>query len=420
MKRLLSFFSEMIRHQKNWYAKWHAWAGIFAGSILIIVSLTGTLLVFEEELDVWFYPELFSFEEKSEKLNLSEAFNKISEDNPTIRFSSIFEFPLRNGAYMAFFQDGEEHEEHNHYQAIIDPYTGTITGMRIYEKSVMGFIRNLHRTLLIPTVGRYIVGIASLFMVILMITGLRLWIPRHWKLIKERLTVKKGASFKRQNYDLHNSLGFYFSPFITLISMTGVAITFSNFVILALFIVNFQSPQSIGEILGKTSTYEENRNTLTIEEILMIAQEDMPHARIAGFTVPSDSLGAFNVNFKADGISKTGDLSFTTFDQYTGERLLNTHKDFANSAKIPVNWLTSIHYGTFGGMPTRILALLASLVAPILFITGFIIWWGRWKKRKRGNYDKDDMLENSEPRQPTGKKVVKPVIPKKQKELSEA
>jgi uncharacterized iron-regulated membrane protein len=321
---------------------------------------------------------------------------------------------------MMFFQDGEEDEAHEHYQAIVNPYTGKVTGTRIYDKSVMGFIRNLHRTLLIPEVGRYIVGIASLFMVILMITGLRLWIPKHWKLVRERLTIKKGASFKRQNYDLHNTLGFYFSPFITLISMTGVAITFSNLVVLALFIVNFQSPQSIGDILGKQSTYKADHGGIGLSHVLEIAQHDMPHARISGFSVPQDSVGAYTVNFLADGKAATGDFSFATYDQYTGERLLNTHKDFANTAKIPLNWLTSIHYGTFGGMPTRILALLASLVAPILFVTGFIVWWGRWKKRKGGNYDKDDMLNHAESRQPTGKKVAKPVIPKKHKELSEA
>ncbi|MEO1256345.1 MAG: PepSY-associated TM helix domain-containing protein, partial [Bacteroidota bacterium] len=286
-------------------------------------------------------------------------------------------------------------------------------GTRIYYESVMGFIRNLHRTLLIPTVGKYIVGIASLFMVILMITGLRLWIPKHWKLIKERLSIKKGASFKRQNYDLHNSLGFYFSPFITLISMTGVAITFSNFIVLALFIVNFQSPQSIGDIIGKRSTYQASVDSQHIEEILSIAQADMPQAQIRGFQVPRDSVGAFNVNFVAEGQAVTGDHSFALYDQYTGDRLLNNENDFAKTAQSPLNWLTSIHYGTFGGMTTRILALLASLVAPILFVTGFIVWWGRWKKRNRQGADPNTPGMNVS--EGTGKKkILKPIIPDKE------
>lgn len=382
MKRLLEFFKVMVKHQKKWFAQWHAWAGIFAGAVLIIVGLTGALLSFEEELDVWLNPALYTFEEKgSGKFSLDEAFLQVSQENPTIPFSGIFDFPKKD-CYIANYTETIDGEE-LFYQAIINPYTAEVTGIRIYNNSVMGIIRSLHRTLLIPVVGKYIVGFSSLFMVILMITGLRLWIPNHWNMLKERLTVKKGASFKRQNYDLHNVLGFYFSPFITLISMTGVAITFANFVILALFIVNFQSPKSIGAILGKQSEIRTDIETMPIGKILEIAREDMPHAEIRGFSVPLDSAGAFRVNFVADGIAKTGDNSFSTYDQYTGKRLLNTHKDFANTGKLALNWLTTVHYGTFGGMPTRIIALLSSLVAPILFITGFIIWWGRWKKRKR-------------------------------------
>lgn len=390
MKRFFYFFSKMVRHQKKWYGQWHAWAGIFAGSILTVVSLTGALLVFESELDVWFYPELFDFTEEGGLMPLSEAFEKVRASRSDIEFFSIYQFTDLNDAYIMNFE-----EDHEYYQAIVNPYTGELTGTRIYSKTIMGFIKELHRTLLIPQAGRYIVGIASLFMVILMITGLRLWIPKHWKLLKSRLTVKKGASFKRQNYDLHNSLGFYFSPFITLISMTGVAITFSNIVILTLFIINFQSPQSIGEILGKQSIYQPNKESKQLEEILNIAQAEMTHAEIRGFSVPRDSAGGFTVNFVAKGEAVTGDHSFATFDQYSGEMLLNTEKDFANTGKIPLNWLTSIHYGTFGGMPTRIVALLASLVAPILFVSGFIIWWGRWKKRKKIGHNKEHELETT-------------------------
>ncbi|MGF1636228.1 MAG: PepSY-associated TM helix domain-containing protein [Cyclobacteriaceae bacterium] len=397
MKRLSTFFNEMVRHQKRWYGQWHTWMGIFAGSILFIVSFTGALLVFEDELDMWFYPQLFDFEENNELMPLHEVFHKVRADHPQIDLFTIYHWQTLNNAYIMNFE-----KNHEYYQAIVNPFTGKVTGTRIYQKTIMGFIKHLHRTLLIPEIGRYIVGIASLFMVILMITGLRLWIPRHWKMLKERLTVRRGASFKRQNYDLHNTLGFYFSPFITLISITGVAITFSNLVILTLFIVNFQSPQSIGDILGKQSTYQTNLAGIPIEKILFRAQADMPHAEIRGFQIPRDSVGAYTVNFVAESEAKTGDHSFATYDQYTGDKLLNTETDFANTGKIPLNWLTTVHYGSFGGMSTRIIALLASLVAPMLFVSGFIIWYSRWKKRK-GTRDMKVSLP---------KKIIQPKITK--------
>tara|TARA_Y100000588_G_C13370825_1_gene550581 strand:+ start:147 stop:413 length:267 start_codon:yes stop_codon:yes gene_type:complete len=42
-----------------------------------------------------------------------------------------------------------------------------------------------------------------------------------------------------------------------------------------------------------------------------------------------------------------------------------------------------LHVGTIGGMPTKILAFLASLICASLPITGFYVWWlrkNKWKK----------------------------------------
>ncbi|MEH2387995.1 MAG: PepSY-associated TM helix domain-containing protein [Nostoc sp.] len=38
-----------------------------------------------------------------------------------------------------------------------------------------------------------------------------------------------------------------------------------------------------------------------------------------------------------------------------------------------------MHYGTFGGLPTRILYVFVGLGLSTLSITGFIMWWYRYK-----------------------------------------
>ncbi|MNE72299.1 hypothetical protein D3C80_1682250 [compost metagenome] len=44
-----------------------------------------------------------------------------------------------------------------------------------------------------------------------------------------------------------------------------------------------------------------------------------------------------------------------------------------------------IHVGAVLGLPGKILAFFASLIASSLPITGFMIWWGRRKKSKEGS-----------------------------------
>ncbi|MEM7659631.1 MAG: PepSY-associated TM helix domain-containing protein, partial [Bacteroidota bacterium] len=242
-----TLLKQVVRHQRNWYGQWHTWAGIFAGSILLIVSLTGALLVFEQELDVWLNPQMFQFEESGERLSFEEVIQAVQAQHPDYSLNGVFVDPTRNDVYlMAIEREPEKYE-----QLYANHHTGAVTGIRVYQESVMGFIRHLHRTLLIPPFGKYLVGIAAIICAILMITGLRLWIPKRWNSLKARLGVKWGGSAKRVNYDFHNSLGFYFSPMITLISLTGAMITFAQVVLLFLFLLNFQSPMSISEVLDQ-------------------------------------------------------------------------------------------------------------------------------------------------------------------------
>ncbi len=43
-----------------------------------------------------------------------------------------------------------------------------------------------------------------------------------------------------------------------------------------------------------------------------------------------------------------------------------------------------IHTGTIFGWPTQVLATLACLVAASLPITGFLIWFPRWRRQRVG------------------------------------
>jgi uncharacterized iron-regulated membrane protein len=45
-------------------------------------------------------------------------------------------------------------------------------------------------------------------------------------------------------------------------------------------------------------------------------------------------------------------------------------------------WNRQIHTGDIFGLPTRILACVASLALPLLAVTGPLIWWGRVRRRR--------------------------------------
>ena len=82
------------------------------------------------------------------------------------------------------------------------------------------------------------------------------------------------------------------------------------------------------------------------------------------------------------------------YDQYTGKSLKTVgswdskFKDAKLADKIArMNY--DIHVGAVLGLPGKILAFFASLIAASLPVTGFVIWWGRRKKSKAKPVDKE-------------------------------
>ncbi|MCD0488419.1 PepSY domain-containing protein [Pedobacter sp. MC2016-14] len=366
------------RHQKRWFGKWHLYLGLFAGVIVAFVGITGSILVFQDEIDRLLNPELFNITAAKQKLPVAEVVSIVKREHPKLVINYI-DIKTTNPfeAYAAYnFKTEEEY--------FINPYNGELSGKRIHESSFIHIVTELHRTLLIPVAGRYIVGLASLCLLILTISGLRMWIPKKWNQLKSSLSVKFSGSFKRQNYDWHNVLGVYSSPVVSMLALTGFCITFSTIVIPFLFILNGKSPQGVAKLLGAKSIYHQGIPALPLDQILGIAKKTIPEGRVAGIAFPADSTGSYRLDILSPDVLKTGKREMLIVEQYTGKILLNSHTDFPNVGNAYLSWLTPLHYGSFGGRPTQILALIAGLMPLVLLITGFLIWWPRFKKQKRG------------------------------------
>lgn len=367
------------KHQKRWFGKWHLYLGIIAGAILCVVGLTGSILVFQDEIDIALNKELFESLKGNKRYSIGEIVGVVQQKYPGKKFDYVFVTDEKNpnGTYRFYNFKTEE-------EFFVNPYTGELSGKRLINSSFIRIVMNIHRTLLIPAAGRYIVGLASLCMLILTISGLRLWVPqqfRKWKQWRPVLTVNFKASFKRQNYDWHNVLGFYSAPVVIMLALTGFAITFSTVFIAFLFMLTGKSPQSVANIFGQKSVYTQGAKALSATDAATIARNIMPEAELLGMAIPTTNDMVYRLDLKSASVSKNGNRIMLMVDQYTGKIVLNSETDFPNIGNSYLSWLTPIHYGTFGGMPTRIMALIAGLIPLLLFITGFIIWWPRFKKQ---------------------------------------
>ena len=107
--------------------------------------------------------------------------------------------------------------------------------MRQRPKSLPFFqtVRKIHRWLLDPpaakgekSVGKVIVGVTTMAMVVVLVSGLVIWIPRSRKALKARLSVSVTKGWKRFLHDSHVSIGFYCTFLLLLMALTGLTWSF--------------------------------------------------------------------------------------------------------------------------------------------------------------------------------------------------
>lgn len=369
------------KHQQRWFGKWHLYLGIIAGAILCIVGITGSILVFEHEIDYSLNRKFYEVKSHQKRIPIEDIIPIIQKNHPDKDFDYVYYMDETN-PYIAYrFMDW-----HHNTEFFVNPFTAEILGGRNTGKSFTGIVTEIHRTLCLGQFGRYVVAFSTLSLLILTITGIRLWIPQQWKKWKEwrkALLVNFKANFKRQNLDWHNVLGLYSSPVVILLSVTGIAITFSTFYVAFLFVFTGNSPQSVAQIFDQHVEAPKNAKMLSTQKIAQIGYQLFPNSVLMGINVPEDEHHPYRLDFKTEKKIDTGNRILLFLNPYTGKVMLNSETDFPNVGNSYLSWLTPIHYGSFGGLPTKILAFIGGLIPLALFITGFIVWWPRYKYNQR-------------------------------------
>ena len=109
------------------------------------------------------------------------------------------------------------------------------------------------------------------------------------------------------------------------------------------------------------------------------------------FIVTQDLL--YDSHCSLDGIK-----SHETLGVFQGqlESIENSRSHYLSRADRVLNSFTPIHYGTFGGLPTRILYIFVGLSPTILLITGFTMWRLRKKDKTKSHViDSPELVHHS-------------------------
>ena len=289
----------------------------------------------------------------------------------------------KTDAALGFYYD-----EENYKQVLLNPYTGEVLKVKNMKEDFFRIVLDGHFYLWLPPhIGQPIVASATLIFLVMMITGLILWWPKNKAAANQRFRFKwkPTTKWKRKNYDLHNVLGFYMTWIAIFLSITGLVFGFQWFAKSVYWATSGGKALPPHEHPVSDTLHAGNHTGNVADSIwygLMQVKKENEKAGIAFPLDETDPLEGF-INHRP-GTYYNSD--FYHYDQYTGEELpatgvyAGTFKEAILADKI-VRMNYDIHVGAILGLPGKILAFFASLVAASLPVTGFYIWWGRRKKK---------------------------------------
>ncbi|MCR4033799.1 MULTISPECIES: PepSY-associated TM helix domain-containing protein [Flavobacterium] len=357
----------------------HLWLGLISGLIVFMVALTGSILVFEDELDEFFNPEFYKVATVGkEKLPVDVITSKVQKEFHLKKIDRLHSFyePERTLLIMATDSDKKK-------QIIsIDPYNGKVLASVPAKKRFFSVVLDLHRHLVLGDFGQAITGISCLIFIFMLLSGLVLWWPKKIKNLKQRLTVKWDASFKRVNWDFHSTFGFYTFLVLLIISLTGLTWSYKWFENGVYFLADGTTKKTSAKVENPTKIDPKGDKSFFYQNIFSKTDSIYKFKGDTQIRMPADTINSILVikmNLEKE-IPNIASLAY--FDKYTG-KIVETrpYESFSNGDKLR-RLIYPIHTGSIYGYPTKILAFLVCLFAVTLPITGLIIWLGRKKKSK--------------------------------------
>jgi uncharacterized iron-regulated membrane protein len=205
----------------------HLCAGVLAGSVIFVMSVTGALLTFQQTVlrTIERSQRYVEVPAGATRVPLEQMIASVRQQFPDAEITTVtFEPDPRSAVAMAIGAQGT---------AFVNPYTGIVLGTG--SATARGFYRSVtswHRYLAMSgdarATGRAITGACNAAFLVLGLSGLYLWWPRQWSWRHLRPVVwfRGGLRGKARDFNWHNAIGLWCAPVIIVLTTTGMVISY--------------------------------------------------------------------------------------------------------------------------------------------------------------------------------------------------
>lgn len=195
----------------------HLCSGVAFGLYILMMSVTGSVLVYSNELFWAATPAPILSKASSPRLTDDQLAAAARSLYPGYRVVKLGRAVNPDEAVDVWLRRGGESK-----QRLFDPRTGKDVGKMVPTGIwLIARLIDLHDNLLAGPAGREVNGVGALALLLLAMTGLAIWWPgiETWH---RSLTLHRGVGWRRSIWHLHSSIGFWSFAFIVVFGASGV------------------------------------------------------------------------------------------------------------------------------------------------------------------------------------------------------
>ena len=345
-----------LRLREFWF-QIHKWLGLTLAILIVPVSLTGSALVWHDWLDEQLNPQRM-VDARPGLPPSAYADAARTRAAPGEKLASL-SFPATEGAVVASFARAPQPGSARPVRTILylDPRDARLLDRTASDQGAVRVLHVLHGSLMVPGVGRQIVGWVGGAMLISSLTGLWLWWP-----LKGRFT--RGLRWKRQpitSGNLHHQGGFWICIPLAVLSFTGAWISFPAFFA---SLSGDPAGPSHAERMRRMAAAPLETPALAPDAVIAAAQRHATGPLIS-LTWPTDQKAEWKVAYQRDG-----GPAEVAVDDRSGQAKPPKPPQPETVARL----MRRIHDGTGMGLGWQVIIFVGGLIPALLAVTGILMW----------------------------------------------
>lgn len=343
----------------------HLSVAFAAGLFLVVLGLTGSIMAFEEPLDVLLHPSLFRTRSSASRQPLPLA-------DLAAAVARRFPGEVVRGFHLPGRPDASTVAVGPKGAVFLDGRTGEILGTR-REPTFLDLVHQTHLRLVPGTrseTGRTLLLASAIGMVFLVLSGVVLWFRYR------QLAVAFRATGIRFLLDLHNAVGIVSALFLLVLSLTGIVVAYDRPIAQSLHGRNGTRPTP----RTARSTPVEGAAPIAAERAIEAARAALPGATPIVVQLPAAPADSYDVRLRFPEDRTPGGRSWVAVDAYSGKPLVVESSRATAFASRVITLNRAIHTGDVLGLPSKVLVSFSSLLAVVQVASGLLLWL---KRRRR-------------------------------------